>query len=60
MSRVYEAVIILVLVAVLVLGMLWVVDSLALHLYLSPTHIVVSWKPLSVPASIHLCLRALL
>ena len=42
MSRVYEAVIILLLVAALVIGTVWVADSLTLHFNTSEENIMVN------------------
>ena len=52
MSRVYETVIVLVMVAVLVLGLLWVVDALTSGDTTTTSHIVVSDLLLFTHASI--------
>ena len=50
MSRVYETVIVLVMVAVLVLGLLWVMDALTSGDTTTTSHIVVSDLLLSTHA----------
>ena len=42
MSRVYEAIILLIMVGLLVLGTVWVADALTLHLNTTSVHIAVS------------------